>query len=176
MRQKLGARGIATMGLLIAMMVVLTRFLAIETTFVRVSVTFIPEIIMGMLFGPFWSGIGGALADIVGMAVFPKAAYFFGFTVNAFIEGAIYGFFFYKKSITWKNAILANLTVTLIINLLLTPLWLALLYQVPLFSWVVWGPRLLKTAVWLPVQILVTYFIGSGVATQLIRNRNMQLK
>lgn len=120
-KHRLDARMIAIMGLLIALMVTLSRLVAIETPFIKISVTFIPQVIMGILFGPFWSGIGAVLADLVGMALFSKSAFFIGFTLNAFIEGAIYGFFFYRKEITWKNAILATLSVTLIINLFLTP-------------------------------------------------------
>ena len=114
-KHRLDARMIAIMGLLIALMVTLSRLVAIETPFIKISVTFIPQVIMGILFGPFWSGIGAVLADLVGMALFSKSTFFIGFTLNAFIEGAIYGFFFYRKEITWKNAILATLSVTLII-------------------------------------------------------------
>ncbi|WP_165005570.1 MULTISPECIES: folate family ECF transporter S component [unclassified Enterococcus] len=162
-KNRLDARMIAIMGLLIALMVTLSRLVSIETPFVKISVTFIPQVIMGILFGPFWSGIGAVLADLVGMALFAKSTFFLGFTLNAFIEGAIYGFFFYRKEITWKNAILATLSVTLIINLILTPLWLAMLYNVPLFSWVVWAPRLLKTVIWLPLQSIATYYVGRSI-------------
>ena len=162
-KHRLDARMIAIMGLLIALMVTLSRLVAIETPFIKISVTFIPQVIMGILFGPFWSGIGAVLADLVGMALFSKSTFFIGFTLNAFIEGAIYGFFFYRKEITWKNAILATLSVTLIINLFLTTLWLALMYHVPLFSWVVWAPRLLKTVIWLPIQSIAIYYVGRSI-------------
>ena len=142
-KNRLDARMIAIMGLLIALMVTLSRLVSIETPFIKISVTFIPQVIMGILFGPFWSGIGAVL--------------------NAFIEGAIYGFFFYRKEITWKNAILATLSVTLIINLILTPLWLAMMYHVPLFSWVVWAPRLLKTVIWIPLQSIAIYYVGRSI-------------
>lgn len=163
MKKKLTARSIAIMGLLIALTVVLSRLVSIETTFLKVSVDFIPKIIMGILFGPMWTGLGCVVADLAGMALFPKAPFFIGFTVNAFIEGAIFGTFFYKKEITWKRAFLATLTVTLVINLMLTPLWLAVMYNVPLFSWAVWGIRLLKTAIWFPVQVILTHLVGNGI-------------
>lgn len=53
MKQKLTTQSLATMGLLIAMIVVLSRVLGIETTFLKISFQFVPEMIMGMLFGPF---------------------------------------------------------------------------------------------------------------------------
>ena len=76
MKKHLDARSITTMALLIAMMVTLSRILGIETQFLKVSFTFIPEIIMGMLFGPFWTGIGSVIADFVGMSLFAKAPFF----------------------------------------------------------------------------------------------------
>lgn len=169
--KKLNTRGIALMGLLIALMVTLSRLVAFETTFLKVSVTFIPEVIMAMLFGPVWAGIGAVLADLVGMALFAKAAFFIGFTFNAFLGGWIYGFFFYKKPITWKNTIMAVLLVTVLINLILTPIWLAMLYKVPLFSWVVWAPRLLKTVVWTPIQIILTYWTCKATPLERVLRR-----
>ncbi len=159
-QKHLDARSITTMALLIAMMVTLSRLLGIETQFLKVSFTFIPEIIMGMLFGPLWTGIGSVIADFIGMALFSKAAFFIGFTINAFLEGAIYGYFFYKKEITWKNSIQSVLATTILINLILTPLWLAMMYHVPLNSWLIWAPRLIKTVIWIPIQIVITYFLG----------------
>lgn len=163
MKKKLNARSIAVMGLLIALSITLSRLFSIETTFLKVNLAFVAQVIMGMLFGPFWTGIGGVLADFVGMALFAKATFFIGFTLNAFIEGAIYGFFFYQKEMTWKRAISATLAVTIVINLILTPIWLAMLYHVPLFSSVVWVPRLVKTVIWLPIQSALTYFVGISI-------------
>lgn len=75
MKKHLDARSITTMALLIAMMVTLSRILGIETQFLKVSFTFIPQIIMGMLFGPFWTGIGAVIADFIGMSLFAKAPF-----------------------------------------------------------------------------------------------------
>lgn len=172
-KRKIDARFIALMGLLIALMVVMTRFIAFETQFLRISFTFIPASIMGMIFGPFWSGVGSALADIAGMALFPKAGYFVGFTINAFIEGAIYGFFFYKKPLTWKRVTMAAVAVTLLINFFLTPLWLAVMYNVPFFSWTLWSVRIIKNLIWLPVQIITTYYVGNRIPMQRLFTRIM---
>ena len=43
-----------------------------------------PRIIDWDDFRTFWAGIGTAVADVVGMLLFPKAGYFPGFTLNAF--------------------------------------------------------------------------------------------
>ena len=84
-------------------MVVLSQILGFETAYLKLTFTFVPELIMGMLFGPFWTAVGASVADIAGMILFPKSAYFFGFTINAFVGGLIYGYFFYRKEVTWKR-------------------------------------------------------------------------
>ncbi|MGX7352540.1 membrane protein [Enterococcus canis] len=159
--KKLTTRSMTLMALLIAVMVVTERFFAVDTQFLRVSATFIPATLMGAVFGPLWSGIGSTLADFVGMALFPKAAYFVGFSINAFVTGAVYGYFYYKKEITWRRVIMATVLVTVIVHLILTPIWLAWMYNVPLNSWAIWTPRLIKNALMLPIQIVVTYFMGN---------------
>ena len=45
-KNRLDARMIPIMGLLIALMVTLSRLVSIETPFVKISVTFIPQMIM----------------------------------------------------------------------------------------------------------------------------------
>lgn len=160
MKRKVNAHMITTMGLLIALMVVLSRIIGFESQYLKITFTFIPEMVMGMLFGPFWTGMGAVIADLIGMALFAKSTFFIGFTLNAFIGGAIYGYFFYNKEVTWKNAILSTLTNTVVIGLILTPLWLAIMYNQPLTSWIIWAPRLIKSVIMLPVQSAMIYFVG----------------
>ena len=74
-KNRLDARMITIMGLLIALMVTLSRLVSFETPLLKISVTFIPQVIMGILFGPFWTGVGSVLADVVGMALFPKSVF-----------------------------------------------------------------------------------------------------
>ncbi len=159
--KKLNARMIALMGILIALIAILGKMLGIETQFLTISFSFVPTMIMGMLFGPLWTGIGCVLADFLGMALFAKSSFFIGFTFNAFLAGAIYGWFFYQKPVTLKRALGCVLTITLVINLCLTPIWLSIMYGQPLFSWVIWGPRLIKTAIFFPIQTGLVYFFGS---------------
>ena len=72
MKRKVDAHMIAIMGLLIALMVVLSQILGFETAYIKLTFSFVPQMIMGMLFGPFWTAIGSSLADIAGMVLFPK--------------------------------------------------------------------------------------------------------
>jgi len=176
-KRTLETRAITIMGLLIAVMVVFTRFISFETQFLRISLTFIPESVMAILFGPFWTGIGSAVADTVGMLLFPKGPYFPGFTLNAFLTGAIYGFFYFKKELTWKRVILATLLVTVFIHLFLTPLWLGLLYGVDLSNIAWWLPRIIKNIFFFPFQVITTYYVGNKIPyKQLIKQTFVNLK
>lgn len=160
MKKKIDGRMISVMGLLIAMMVVLSQILGFEVQFLKITFTFVPELIMGLLFGPLWTGIGAAIADVIGMMLFPKSAFFIGFTINAFIGGVVYGFFFYKKEVTLLRAFLCTLTNTIVISLILTPLWLSIMYNVPLNSLAIWTPRFLKIAFMLPIETVMLYLVG----------------
>jgi ECF transporter S component (folate family) len=160
-KRKISTRSIALLGVMIAVVVVFSRFFAYETTYLKISFSFIPETFIGMLFGPLWSGIGNAVADVVGMLLFPKAAYFPGFTLNAFISGFIYGFFYYKKELTWKRIIIATLIVTVLINIILTPIWLFMMYKASLTIFAV--PRIVKTIIFFPIQVVATYYLGNKV-------------
>lgn len=170
MKQKLTTQSLATMGLLIAMIVVLSRVLGIETTFLKISFQFVPEMIMGMLFGPFWTAIGAGIADVIGMAILAKAPYFVGFTINVAIGGALYGWFFYQKEVTLRRAFLVTLLNTLLITLCLTPLWLHVMYQMPL-NWAFWSLRLGKAVIFLPVQTFLIYATGRALPYKRLAKR-----
>ena len=95
MSQKITTQQITTMSLLIALIVVLSNIFSLETQFLKITLEFIPKVIMGIIFGPFWTGIGSVIADIIGNTMFAKAPFFIGFTLNKLLEGLIYGYFFY---------------------------------------------------------------------------------
>lgn len=110
--------------LLIALEIILTRFLSIQTPITRIGFGFIAIAITGALFGPVVGGVAGLLADLIGMALFPAAAYFPGFSLSAFLTGVNYGFWFHNKEITLRRVLLACGTHSLIIALGLNTLWL----------------------------------------------------
>lgn len=126
---------------------------------------------MAALFGPFWTAVGAGVADVIGMTLLAKAPFFIGFTLNAMLGGAIYGFFFYKKEITLLNSFLAVLTITVVINLMLTPLWLSYMYSIPLDSWVLWSQRLLKSVIMLPIQTMIIYVVGRAIPYRRLAKR-----
>lgn len=74
-----------------ALTVVLSRFFSINVWNMSIGFSFVSVMLCGMLLGPVWGGICGALADFIGALLFPFGPYFPGFTATAFLSGAIFG-------------------------------------------------------------------------------------
>lgn len=100
-KKKFGIKFIVLMGVFIVVVVVFLCFFVYEIMFLKISFMFILELLIGMIFGFFWVGIGMVVVDVVGMLFFLKVGYFFGFILNVFLVGVIYGYFYYKKEMIW---------------------------------------------------------------------------
>ena len=126
---------ITTIGMLIAMEVVLSRFLSVTIPpgpeyLVKIGFSFLPVAVAAILYGPVWGGVCAALGDIVGTVLFqPGAVYFPGFTVTAFVTGAIFGLFLYEKKVKLSCALFSALGASLLCSLGLNTLWLYVLYK-----------------------------------------------
>lgn len=156
-------RSLVFMGLLIAMEIILTHFLSIQTPIVKIGFGFLPAALASIMFGPIWGGIMGAISDILGMAIFPSGgAYFPGFTLSAFLAGLIYGFVLYKKHDTILRVAAAVLIVTVFVDLGLNTIWLSMTLGKAVAAIII--PRLLKSAVMLPVQIITINVVWRALA------------
>lgn len=155
--------------LLIAMEIVLTRFMAIETPVVRISLGFVPIAVIAMLLGPVYAGVAYGLSDILGMIIFPKTAYFPGFTLSAIISGAIYGIFLYKKE-SYFRIILCTIVIGLTIDLGLNTLWLSIILGKGYLALI--PVRLVKTLVMIPIQVM---FIKT-IAYLIYHNKELAFK
>ena len=161
MKQKTFTTQLVVMALLIALEIILTRFLSIETPTLRIGFGFLPVAIMAILYGPWWTGAAGVVGDLVGMMLMPKAAFFPGFTLTAFLTGAIFGLILYKKQITWQRILVAVLAVNIICSLGLDTVWLSMMYG---DSFLVLLPaRLLKVAIMIPLETIVIYIVWTRV-------------
>ncbi|WP_429976189.1 folate family ECF transporter S component [Enterococcus sp. DIV0086] len=174
--KKLNVHAMTTISLLIALMVILSQVFGFETQLIKITFDFIPEVVMASLFGPFWTGVGASIADIIGNTLLGKAPFFIGFTLNAFIGGWVYGFFFYKKSVTLKNAFFCVLVNTLVISLFLTLLWLSIMYGILFTDEKLWAIRLTKAAVMLPIQTILIFFFGNAIPIRVIGKRFVSKK
>lgn len=88
---------IVIVAMLVAFDVIFSRLLAFNVLIAKVGLGFAATAVCAMLYGPVWAGVCAALADLVGVLLFPTGAYFPGFTVTAAMTGVIYGLFLYKS-------------------------------------------------------------------------------
>ncbi|MCR5775620.1 MAG: folate family ECF transporter S component [Lachnospiraceae bacterium] len=130
----------------------------------EIRLQFLPIAVEGMLFGPMYGGILGGLSDILCYIVRPTGAFFPGFTLSAIIQGVIYGLIL-KKDQSFKRIIAAQALDTIIVSLILNPVWLMMLYGnglIPIFT-----GRIVKVIIMFPINtILLTAIVrpASGFA------------
>jgi ECF transporter S component (folate family) len=148
-------------GLFIAIDILLTYVFSIQTPIIRISFGFIPVALSAMLFGPVLGGITGALSDILGMLIFPKGAYFPGFTVSAFLSGFIYGIFLYKKHVSVIRISIASIINIVLIDMVLNSLWLSILMAKGFLGILL--PRIIKSLIMFPIQVFLIYTVCAAL-------------
>lgn len=150
-----------TLGVLIALEIVLSRFLSISGPTVKIGLAFFPLAVAAILYGPLWGGAVGALADLIGALVFPIGAYFPGFTLTQFLTGVVYGLFLHKKKFRMSAVNAATAIVCLVLNLGLNSLWLYYLMRDALVAMM--PVRALNSVIMVLVQsVLISLFMGVG--------------
>ena len=144
-------KALVTMGLLIAVEIVLTRFVSIQTWNLRIGFGFLPIAIAGMILGPVNAGIVAAAADLLGAILFPSGTFFPGFTFTALLGGITYGFFLYKKTSQWR-ILVAVCIHQCFLSLTVNTLWLSILFDSP--YWPLFSTRIIQTAIMIPVELI----------------------
>ncbi len=95
---KLSVKSICTLGLLLA----ITILLAVFGTFrlgevVKIPTKFISVFVAAAVFGPFWGGVCGALGDLLNALIAPVGPFLPQITLIEFLSGFTYGLFFMKS-------------------------------------------------------------------------------
>lgn len=154
-------RVLTAASMLVALTVILSFMTVYITQSARITFAFVPMAVGGMLFGPVVSGIIGALSDIIGYIIKPAGPYMPLFTLNAMLTGLIYGIFLFKKTPTLKNIVTAQVLITFLVDVFLNSCWLVLLYGQGFAA--ILPLRILKCALFFPVQVLILYLIAKYV-------------
>lgn len=162
-------RKLTYMAMFVAITCVLSRFVSINTTFIKITFSFLPIALAAMLFGPLYGGVVAGVEDLIGATLFPKGAFFPGFTLSAILVGVVYGIVLYKKPKTIKRFTVANLIIAIVINCLLNTWWLVILYDKGFMAII--GMRIVKALVMVPIEVAmlkVTWeLIGKRMEKQL---------
>lgn len=153
---------LAVSAMLLAIAVVLGFYTVQLTDYIKIGFAYIVNELTGLLFGPAVGGIVGGLADFLKYLVKPTGPFFPGFTISGFCGGLIYGFVLYKEPLTFKRVLLANLLVTVFVNLGLNTYWLTLLYGDGFFALL--PVRILKQIIMLPIETVLFYTVAKTLA------------
>ena len=159
---KISARTVVYLGVLTALEIVLNRFLSINAWNIKIGFSFVPVAVAAMMFGPLGGGVVGALGDFLGAVLFPIGPYFPGFTLTAFLTGAVFGLFL-RKERTVLRVLGATAVNQLILSLLLNTLWISILYGSPFGALL--ATRAIQCAILGPVQFAVVLMIARALDT-----------
>ncbi len=166
---------LAGAALLIAVNAAINQFSIFLTPTLKIGFSFLAVALSGLLFGPLLTGVAGAAADIVKYLLYPNGPFFPGFTLNEFLIGVIYGLFLYKKKVTLPRVFLAVLTNMLLINFILNPLWLSMLYGKAFI--VLLAERIVKNVILLPINTALLYFLAKAIQDKVpLAKRSLQEK
>lgn len=124
--------------------------------YIRIGFSGIPNRIVEFLFGPVVGLFFGGTLDILKYMIKPNGPFFFGFTFDAMLAGAIYGSLLYKKPISIRRIALAELLAKLIVNCGFNTLWISMLYGKGFF--ILLPARIIKNAVMLPIDTAAIFF------------------
>lgn len=149
-------RTLVVVALLAAVGLVLNQFTIPVSQFLEIGFSFLASAACAFLCGPWAAGMMGIVTDLVGYLMRPNGGFFPGFTFNEFLMGFLYGCWLYKKPVSLRRCLCAGLTIVLVINLFLTPLWLNVMYGK---AFVLSGLRLVKNAVKLPVDVFLMFSV-----------------
>ena len=115
---------ITTASMFAAIGVILGAYTIQVGNYLKIGFSGIANQFVYYLFGPVVGCFYGGALDILKYLVKPTGAFFPGWTLSAMAAGVIYGCFFYKKPLSLVRVFVAELTVSIICNMLLGTLWL----------------------------------------------------
>lgn len=166
-------RNLTLCGLMCALAIVLNLTVRIDLgNYIRISFSGLANRIVEFILGPIIGCIFGAVTDILNFIVKPVGAFFPGFTFDKMLEGLIFGMILYKKPLSIPRVFSAQLLVKLIINCGFNTLWMCVLYGQTVKA--ILPLRLVKNAIMLPIDTLITFLVLTAVA-QILKQLNFQI-
>jgi ECF transporter S component (folate family) len=163
--------------LLLAILIVVERLVSVQTQFLRISFAYVPIMLCAILLGPAWSAGIAALGDVIGALLFPKGAFFPGFTLSALLTGLIHGLFLYNTKNNKQfllRVILSTFTVLVFIHIGLTSLWLVIMYKKAFIAFA--SARVISAAILIPIEagtiFLLKVFLDPAIKKFLVSSKN----
>ena len=146
--------------MLIAVGIILGFFTIPITPTQRVGFSSIANELIALLFGPVVSGLSAGISDILKHIIKPMGPFFPGFTISALVAGLIYGAFLYRRRLSFFRVLLANITVTIVVNMTLNNIWMAMMYGSKTFGgWLI--ARAPIQIMMIPIDAILFFIIAS---------------
>jgi ECF transporter S component (folate family) len=165
--------------LLLAILIVVERLVSVQTQFLRISFAYVPIMLCAVMLGPAWSAGVATLGDLIGMMLFPKSAFFPGFTLSAFLTGLIHGLLLYNTKNNkqfLRRVIISTFTVMVFIHIGLTSLWLVIMYKKAFIAFA--SARIFSALILLPVEAgtiyLLKVFLDPAIKKFLVSNKDTE--
>ena len=158
---------ITVMALILAIRLVMEMLPAIKFgVYVQLGFGFIGAAIAGVMLGPWRAALVGILVDILGYFFrVVTGQFFFGYTLTALFGGLIYGYFLYKRPLSWEQIFMTVLLVTIFCNIGLNSIWVHMMTG-KAFT-VIMPLRILKNMITLP--------LNTAILTVLFTNKTMKI-
>lgn len=154
-------RTITVCAMFMAISVVLGYFTLVIGDYIKIGFSSISSEFVYYLFGPVVGGVFGGVLDILKYLIKPTAAFFPGLTLSPIMAGIIYGSFFYKRPLTFRRVLAAELTAAVICNMLITTMCLSVMYGKGFL--VLLPMRAFKNLVMWPVNSMLFYTVAKAL-------------
>lgn len=164
-------RNLATIGLLLALYLVLSTFASFQVMpTMRVSTAFLAMAIIGMRFGPTVGALSGVAGDLLGYLIKGGGMFFPGYTLTALLSGIVWGLFLYKDKPTLPRTIFARTAINALLHCGLNTLWSSILYEKAYLG--LFWTSVTKNAILLPFEILAVFLLTNGLLKILNRQKS----
>lgn len=174
-----GIRDMSNLAMLFAMMM-LCKFLKMPSGFadLGISFTYLFFAISAMIYGPFVGFVVGIFSDVIGYVISPSGVFFPPYILQAAFSGMIYGFCFYKTSISFGKTLLARTLINFLMNVIYGSFCFGWMYgynKEVIFSYMLLV-SLPKNLVYLLPQSILLYYVIKVVSPILYHFRLMDEK
>ncbi len=151
-------RTITTLGMFGAVSIILGALTIAIGDYIKIGFSSIANQFVYYLFGPVVGALFGGTLDILKFIVKPTGAFFPGWTLSAAVAGVLYGVFLYRKPLRLWRVMAAELTVSVVCNMLLGTLWLNIMYGQAFFA--ILPMRVFKNLIMWPVNSVIFYTLA----------------
>ncbi|MBR4767451.1 MAG: folate family ECF transporter S component [Lachnospiraceae bacterium] len=123
----------------------------------KITFGFIFNAAGSMIYGPVVAVATSAISDTLGAIMFPSGPYFFPYIFEEIAGGVLFALWYYRTNLSTLRVILGRLSVTVIVNFIISPVITIYYYEYVMGkSYVFFSlPRIIKNLALFPVQSLI---------------------